>query len=83
MKEALIRPFILAKEPVLMFANLYVGFVCQFQYYLLCLPLTMFYSTNAIFYLWFETFPLVFTDIRYFRLDVGFFLVKYRLSLNE
>ncbi len=35
MKEALIRPFILAKEPVLMFANLYIGFVCQFQYHLL------------------------------------------------
>ncbi|KAK0239352.1 major facilitator superfamily domain-containing protein [Armillaria nabsnona] len=53
MKEALIRPFILAKEPVLMFANLYVGFV------------------YAIFYLWFEAFPLVFTDIYHFRLGAS------------
>ncbi len=29
MHEALIRPFILAKEPVLMFANVYLGFVCE------------------------------------------------------
>lgn len=29
MKEALTRPFILAKEPVLMFANVYIGFVCK------------------------------------------------------
>jgi MFS transporter, DHA1 family, multidrug resistance protein len=27
--EALVRPFILAAEPALLFANLYLGFVCQ------------------------------------------------------
>ncbi|KAK0202579.1 major facilitator superfamily domain-containing protein [Desarmillaria ectypa] len=53
MKEALIRPFILAKEPVLMFANVYIGFV------------------YAIFYLWFEAFPLVFTDIYHFNLGTS------------
>ncbi|KAK0490269.1 major facilitator superfamily domain-containing protein [Armillaria novae-zelandiae] len=53
MQEALIRPFILAKEPVLMFANVYLGFV------------------YAIFYLWFEAFPLVFTDIYYFNLGLS------------
>ncbi|PBK69021.1 MFS general substrate transporter [Armillaria solidipes] len=53
MQEALIRPFILAKEPVLMFANVYLGFV------------------YAIFYLWFEAFPLVFTDIYHFNLGVS------------
>lgn len=30
LKEALLRPFILAKEPALMFANVYLGFVCKF-----------------------------------------------------
>ncbi|KAK0492776.1 major facilitator superfamily domain-containing protein [Armillaria luteobubalina] len=53
MQEALIRPFILAKEPVLMFANVYLGFV------------------YAIFYLWFEAFPLVFTDIYHFNLGLS------------
>ncbi|PBK69271.1 MFS general substrate transporter [Armillaria solidipes] len=53
MKEALTRPFILAKEPVLMFANLYIGFV------------------YAIFYLWFEAFPLVFIDIYHFNLGTS------------
>ncbi|KAE9391390.1 MFS general substrate transporter [Gymnopus androsaceus JB14] len=52
-KEALLRPFILAKEPVLMFANVYLGFV------------------YAIFYLWFEAFPLVFTDIYNFNLGIS------------
>jgi DHA1 family multidrug resistance protein-like MFS transporter len=28
MYEALVRPFVLAKEPALMFANIYLGFVC-------------------------------------------------------
>jgi len=27
--EALVRPFILAAEPALLFANVYLGFVCQ------------------------------------------------------
>ncbi|KAG7444987.1 MFS general substrate transporter [Guyanagaster necrorhizus] len=53
MKEALTRPFILAQEPVLMFANVYIGFV------------------YAIFYLWFEAFPLVFTDIYHFNLGTS------------
>ncbi|KAK0466762.1 major facilitator superfamily domain-containing protein [Desarmillaria tabescens] len=53
MQDALIRPFILAKEPVLMFANVYLGFV------------------YAIFYLWFEAFPLVFVDIYHFNLGVS------------
>ncbi|KAK0231563.1 major facilitator superfamily domain-containing protein [Armillaria fumosa] len=53
MQEALIRPFILAKEPVLMFANVYLGFV------------------YAIFYLWFEAFPLVFMDIYHFNLGLS------------
>ncbi|KAG7444653.1 MFS general substrate transporter [Guyanagaster necrorhizus] len=53
MQEALIRPFILAKEPALMFANVYLGFV------------------YAIFYLWFEAFPLVFTDIYNFNLGLS------------
>ncbi|KAF5366903.1 hypothetical protein D9757_011390 [Collybiopsis confluens] len=49
-KEALLRPFILAKEPALLFANVYLGFV------------------YAIFYLWYEAFPLVFTNIYHFNL---------------
>ncbi|KAJ4477482.1 major facilitator superfamily domain-containing protein [Lentinula aciculospora] len=53
LREALLRPFILAKEPVLMFANVYLGFV------------------YAIFYLWFEAFPLVFTDIYHFNLGLS------------
>ncbi|KAF9065029.1 major facilitator superfamily domain-containing protein [Rhodocollybia butyracea] len=52
-KEALLRPFILAIEPVLLFTNVYLGFV------------------YAIFYLWFEAFPLVFTDIYHFNLGVS------------
>ncbi|KAJ7114080.1 major facilitator superfamily domain-containing protein [Mycena epipterygia] len=47
--EALVLPFILATEPVLMFANVYLGFV------------------YAIFYLWFEAFPLVFSGIYHFN----------------
>jgi MFS transporter, DHA1 family, multidrug resistance protein len=52
-QEALLRPLILAKEPMLMFANVYIGFV------------------YAIFYLWFEAFPLVFTDIYHFDLGAS------------
>ncbi|KIM73724.1 hypothetical protein PILCRDRAFT_802185 [Piloderma croceum F 1598] len=48
--EALVRPFILAAEPALLFSNTYLGFV------------------YAVFYLWFEAFPLVFTDIYHFNL---------------
>ncbi|KAK7046753.1 MFS general substrate transporter [Favolaschia claudopus] len=48
MFESLARPILLAKEPVLAFANIFLGFV------------------YAIFYLWFEAFPLVFNDIYHF-----------------
>ncbi|KAJ7498102.1 major facilitator superfamily domain-containing protein [Mycena galericulata] len=51
--EALVRPFTLAIEPVLMFANIYLGFI------------------YAIFYLWFEAFPLVFSDIYHFNEGVS------------
>ncbi|KAJ7778840.1 major facilitator superfamily domain-containing protein [Mycena maculata] len=47
--ESLVRPFVLAKEPALAFANIYLGFV------------------YAIFYLWFEAFPLVFNGIYHFN----------------
>ncbi|KAJ7863168.1 major facilitator superfamily domain-containing protein [Mycena leptocephala] len=47
--EALILPFVLAIEPVLLFANVYLGFV------------------YAVFYLWFEAFPLVFSGIYHFN----------------
>ena len=33
MREALVRPFVLAMEPALMFANLYIGFVCEYSPY--------------------------------------------------
>ncbi|KAF5388919.1 hypothetical protein D9757_005139 [Collybiopsis confluens] len=52
-KEALYRPFALAKEPVLMFANVYIGFI------------------YAIFYLWFEAFPLVFDGVYHFNLGLS------------
>ncbi|GLB34695.1 putative benomyl methotrexate resistance protein [Lyophyllum shimeji] len=53
LKEALYRPFVLSVEPVLLFANVYLGFI------------------YAIFYLWFEAFPLVFTDIYHFNLGLS------------
>jgi DHA1 family multidrug resistance protein-like MFS transporter len=53
MYESLVRPFVLAKEPALAFANIYLGFV------------------YAIFYLWFEAFPLVFNDIYHFNEGVS------------
>ncbi|KAF9014571.1 MFS general substrate transporter [Hymenopellis radicata] len=53
LKEALVRPIVLALEPVLLFANVYLGFV------------------YAIFYLWFEAFPIVFTGIYHFNLGVS------------
>ncbi|KIK66813.1 hypothetical protein GYMLUDRAFT_913154 [Collybiopsis luxurians FD-317 M1] len=52
-REALLRPFVLAKEPALMFANVFLGFV------------------YAMFYLWFESFPLVFADIYHFNLGLS------------
>ncbi|KAJ7138524.1 major facilitator superfamily domain-containing protein [Mycena crocata] len=51
--ESLVRPFVLAKEPALAFANIYLGFV------------------YAIFYLWFEAFPLVFNDIYHFNQGIS------------
>ncbi|KAJ7033705.1 major facilitator superfamily domain-containing protein [Mycena alexandri] len=53
MYESLVRPFVLAKEPALAFANIYLGFV------------------YAIFYLWFEAFPLVFNDIYHFNQGIS------------
>ncbi|KAJ6610997.1 major facilitator superfamily domain-containing protein [Mycena sp. CBHHK59/15] len=53
MYESLVRPFVLAKEPALAFANIYLGFV------------------YAIFYLWFEAFPLVFNGIYHFNEGVS------------
>ncbi|KAF7364912.1 MFS general substrate transporter [Mycena venus] len=53
MYESLVRPFVLAKEPALAFANIYLGFV------------------YAIFYLWFEAFPLVFNGIYHFDQGVS------------
>ncbi|KAJ7184383.1 major facilitator superfamily domain-containing protein [Mycena filopes] len=48
--EACVRPFVLMAEPVLIFANIYLGFV------------------YALFFLWFESFPLVFSGIYHFDL---------------
>ena len=68
--EALYRPLALAMEPVLLFANVYLGFVCTS---LICFSLfdAQFLSPDAIFYLWFEAFPLVFSDIYQFNLGVS------------
>ncbi|KAJ6486795.1 major facilitator superfamily domain-containing protein [Mycena sanguinolenta] len=53
MYESLVRPFVLAKEPALAFANIYLGFV------------------YAIFYLWFESFPLVYSGVYHFNEGVS------------
>ncbi|KAJ7760201.1 major facilitator superfamily domain-containing protein [Mycena olivaceomarginata] len=47
--DALVLPLVLSIEPVLLFANIYLGFI------------------YAVFYLWFEAFPLVFGDIYHFN----------------
>ncbi|KAJ7803202.1 major facilitator superfamily domain-containing protein [Mycena olivaceomarginata] len=47
--DALVLPFVLSVEPVLLFANIYLGFI------------------YAVFYLWFEAFPLVFGEIYHFN----------------
>ncbi|KAJ7803201.1 major facilitator superfamily domain-containing protein [Mycena olivaceomarginata] len=47
--DALVLPLVLSIEPLLLFANVYVGF------------------TYAVFYLWFEAFPLVFGEIYHFN----------------
>ncbi|KAJ6465173.1 major facilitator superfamily domain-containing protein [Mycena vitilis] len=47
--KSLVMPFILSIEPVLLFANVYLGFI------------------YAVFYLWFEAFPLVFSEIYHFN----------------
>jgi DHA1 family multidrug resistance protein-like MFS transporter len=36
--ESLVRPFVLAKEPALAFANIYLGFVCELLSRLFCTP---------------------------------------------
>ncbi|KIM78350.1 hypothetical protein PILCRDRAFT_11327 [Piloderma croceum F 1598] len=51
--ETLVRPFIPAAEPALLFSNIYLGFVL------------------AVFYLWFEAFPLVFIDMYHFNLELS------------
>ncbi|KIY67869.1 MFS general substrate transporter [Cylindrobasidium torrendii FP15055 ss-10] len=51
--EAIYRPFVLCLEPMLMFTNIYIGFV------------------YAIFYLWFESFPIVFTEIHGLNLGMS------------
>ncbi|KAJ7650947.1 major facilitator superfamily domain-containing protein [Roridomyces roridus] len=51
--EALVMPLILAMEPVLIFINIYSGFV------------------YAVFYLWFEAFPIVFLGVYHFNEGVG------------
>ncbi|KAF7349203.1 MFS general substrate transporter [Mycena sanguinolenta] len=53
MYDSLVRPFVLAKDPALAFANIYLGFV------------------YAIFYLWFESFPIVFNSIYHFNEGVS------------
>ncbi|KAL0576637.1 hypothetical protein V5O48_005337 [Marasmius crinis-equi] len=51
--ESLVRPFVLAAEPAVLFLNIYLGLV------------------YAVFYLWFEAFPLVFNGIYHMNLGVG------------
>ncbi|KAJ7128070.1 major facilitator superfamily domain-containing protein [Mycena filopes] len=51
--DALLQPLILSIEPIVLFCNIYMGFV------------------YAMFYLWFEAFPLVFTDIYHFNEGVS------------
>ncbi|KAJ7036550.1 major facilitator superfamily domain-containing protein [Mycena alexandri] len=50
--DALVQPLILSIEPVVLFCDIYIGFVS---------------FADAMFYLWFEAFPLVFTDIYHFN----------------
>jgi DHA1 family multidrug resistance protein-like MFS transporter len=66
--QALVLPFVLAKEPVLVFANVYLGFVCASHSLRIATQDVLLTSlADAIFYLWFEAFPLVFTDIYHFN----------------
>ncbi|KAJ7151504.1 major facilitator superfamily domain-containing protein [Mycena filopes] len=51
--DALVQPLIISFEPVVLFCNVYMGFV------------------YAMFYLWFEAFPLVFSDIYHFNQGVS------------
>ncbi|KAJ7173449.1 major facilitator superfamily domain-containing protein [Mycena filopes] len=51
--DALVLPLVLSIEPVVLFCDIYIGFV------------------YAMFYLWFEAFPLVFTDIYHFNEGVS------------
>jgi DHA1 family multidrug resistance protein-like MFS transporter len=73
--EALVRPFVLAAEPALLFANVYMGFVCEFDvkgiYRVHNELMLSLYFTDAVFYLWFEAFPLVFLDIYHFDLALS------------
>ncbi|KAK7031717.1 MFS general substrate transporter [Favolaschia claudopus] len=47
--DTFVLPIVLSFEPVLLFANIYLGFI------------------YAVFYLWFEAFPLVFGEIYHFN----------------
>ncbi|KAL0575918.1 hypothetical protein V5O48_006064 [Marasmius crinis-equi] len=71
--ESLVRPFILAVEPAVLFLNLYIGLVCE-QNLLSCLDAVLTSTSpmlDSVFYLWFEAFPLVFNGIYGMNLGVG------------
>ncbi|KAF7289675.1 Benomyl methotrexate resistance protein [Mycena chlorophos] len=57
--ESFVRPFVLLLDPALAFASIYLGFVCDRVFF------------DGLFYLWFEAFPLVFTDIYHFNLGLS------------
>ena len=70
--ESLVRPFVLAAEPAVLFLNLYLGLVCEYS-----AVFSSFSSPSdqvfldSVFYLWFEAFPLVFVDIYHFNLGLS------------
>ncbi|KAJ7714331.1 major facilitator superfamily domain-containing protein [Mycena olivaceomarginata] len=66
--DALVLPLVLSIEPVLLFANIYLGFICECSFHVEIALLTQFFPfLDAVFYLWFEAFPLVFGDIYHFN----------------
>ena len=70
--ESLVRPFVLAAEPAVLFLNIYLGLVCQCALLSQCFPSDSIVSPlDSVFYLWFEAFPLVFIDIYHFNLGVS------------
>lgn len=73
-KEYLWRPFQLMMEPAVLFINIYVG--REYQTLLASLPLCLMSPSPhtvayAIFYLWFEAFPLVFEGIYHFSQGIA------------